>query len=88
MAGDELFYGKIGEICYHPPIVFPGYYNMPEETAKTISREGILYTGDLGYFKDMGTYRALYLAGRRKFVIKQKGYNVFPDASIGIIPAH
>ncbi len=78
-AGDELPDGDIGEICYHPPIVFLGYYNMPEETAKTISREGILYTGDLGYFKDMGTYRALYLAGRRKFVIKQKGYNVFPD---------
>jgi acyl-CoA synthetase (AMP-forming)/AMP-acid ligase II len=27
----------------------------------------------------MGSYRALYLAGRRKFMIKQKGYNVFPD---------
>ncbi|MBN2283352.1 MAG: acyl--CoA ligase [Deltaproteobacteria bacterium] len=78
-AGLELPDGEIGEICYHPPIVFPGYYDQPEETAKVISREGILYTGDLGYFKDMGSYRALYLAGRRKFVIKQKGYNVFPD---------
>jgi fatty-acyl-CoA synthase len=78
-AGDELPDGENGEICYHPPIVFLGYYNKPEETAKAISKEGILYTGDLGYFKDMGTYRALYLAGRRKFVIKQKGYNVFPD---------
>jgi acyl-CoA synthetase (AMP-forming)/AMP-acid ligase II len=78
-AGEELPDKEVGEICYHPPIVFLGYYNMPEETAKTISTEGILYTGDLGYFKDMGTYRALYLAGRRKFMIKQKGYNVFPD---------
>jgi len=78
-AGEELPDNEVGEICYHPPIVFLGYYNMPEETAKTISTEGILYTGDLGYFRDMGTYRALYLAGRRKFVIKQKGYNVFPD---------
>lgn len=78
-AGPELPDGEIGEICYHPPIVFLGYYNMPEETARTISREGILYTGDLGCFKDMGRYRALYLSGRRKFVIKQKGYNVFPD---------
>jgi len=77
-AGDKLPDGDVGEICYHPPIVFLGYYNMPEETAKTISQEGILYTGDLGYFKNMGTYRALYLSGRRKFVIKQKGYNVFP----------
>jgi fatty-acyl-CoA synthase len=78
-AGPELPDGDVGEICYHPPIVFLGYYNMPDETARTISREGILYTGDLGCFKDMGTYRALYLAGRRKFMIKQKGYNVFPD---------
>lgn len=78
-AGPELPDGEVGEICYHPPIVFLGYYNMPDETAKAISREGILYTGDLGCFKDMGTYRALYLSGRRKFMIKQKGYNVFPD---------
>jgi fatty-acyl-CoA synthase len=77
-AGDKLPDGDVGEICYHPPIVFLGYYNMPEETVKTISQEGILYTGDLGYFKNMGTYRGLYLSGRRKFVIKQKGYNVFP----------
>jgi acyl-CoA synthetase (AMP-forming)/AMP-acid ligase II len=77
-AGEELADGEIGEICYHPPIVFLGYFNQPEETQKTISREGILYTGDLGYFKQMADYKALYLSGRRKFVIKQKGYNVFP----------
>ena len=78
-AGEELPVGEVGEICYHPPIVFLGYFNQPEETSKAISKEGILYTGDLGYFKEMGSYRALYLSGRRKFVIKQKGYNVFPD---------
>ncbi len=78
-AGAELPTGEIGEICYHPPIVFAGYFNMPEETARAVSREGILYTGDLGRFEEKGTYRALYLSGRRKFMIKQKGYNVFPD---------
>jgi len=83
-AGEKLPDGEVGEICYHPPIVFPGYYNQPEETAKTISKEGLLYTGDLGYFKEMGSYRALYLSGRRKFMIKQKGYNVFP----GEVEAH
>ena len=77
-AGTELPDGEIGEICYHPPIVFLGYYNQPEETRKVVSTEGILYTGDLGYFKQMDGYRALYLSGRKKFVIKQKGYNVFP----------
>lgn len=77
-AGEELPDGEIGEICYAGPIVFGGYYNQPEATAQMLSREGILYTGDLGYFKDMGDYRALYLTGREKFVVKQKGFNVFP----------
>lgn len=77
-AGDELELGERGEICYHPPIVFSGYYNQPKETRKAISQEGILYTGDLGYFKMIDEIPALFLSGRRKFVIKQKGYNVFP----------
>jgi len=77
-AGAELADGEIGEICYHPPIVFLGYYHQPEETQKAVSTEGLLYTGDLGYFKQMDGYKALYLSGRKKFVIKQKGYNVFP----------
>ncbi len=77
-AGEELPPGEQGEICYHPPVVFRGYFNNPGETARVVSREGILYTGDMGYFKEMGSYRALYLSGRKKFVIKQKGYNVFP----------
>ena len=77
-AGEELMEEEIGEICYHPPIVFLGYYNQPEETKKAVSTEGILYTGDLGYFKKMDGYKALYLSGRKKFLVKQKGYNVFP----------
>ena len=83
-AGEELADEEIGEICYHPPIVFLGYYNQPEETQKVVSKEGILYTGDLGYFKQMSGYKALYLSGRKKFVIKQKGFNVFP----GEVEAH
>ncbi|MFH1852080.1 MAG: class I adenylate-forming enzyme family protein [Candidatus Neomarinimicrobiota bacterium] len=87
-AGAELPTGEAGEICYHPPLVFLGYFNQPEATAAVVSREGILYTGDLGYFKDMGNYQALYLSGRKKFVIKQKGYNVFPDEVQAHIASH
>ncbi len=87
-AGEELPDGENGEICYHPPIVFMGYYNFPEATEKAISKEGILYSGDLGYFKDMGKYRALYLSGRDKFIIKQKGYQVFPDEVQAFIAEH
>ena len=52
---------------------------MPDETAKTISREGILYTGDLGVSKRWAPTGPSILRGGAKFMIKQKGYNVFPD---------
>jgi len=87
-AGDILPEGEVGEICAEGPIVFLGYYQQPQETAKTLTSDGILYTGDLGQFKDMGSYKALYLAGRKKFVIKQKGYQVFPDEVQEYIAQH
>jgi fatty-acyl-CoA synthase len=87
-SGEEMPDGEIGELCVAGPIVFQGYYNMPEATDRAISKDGWLYTGDLGYFKDMGSYRALYLAGRQKFVIKQKGYQVFPDEVQDFIASH
>ncbi|MFN8258430.1 MAG: class I adenylate-forming enzyme family protein [Bacteroidales bacterium] len=87
-AGVELPDGEKGEVCYLPPVVFMGYYNFPEATKKAISTEGILYSGDIGYFKNMGNYRALYLAGREKFIIKQKGFQVFPDEVQAFIAEH
>ncbi|HHW61493.1 MAG TPA: acyl--CoA ligase, partial [Syntrophomonadaceae bacterium] len=87
-AGEELPPGEVGEICVHGSIVFLGYYNNPEATARTISKEGILYTGDMGYFHDFGSYKGLKFAGRRKFVIKPKGYLVFPDEVTDFISRH
>jgi len=73
-AGDELPDGEIGDICFTGPQNFPGYVNAPEATAATISSDGVLYTGDLGYKDGKG----LHFAGRAKWVIKPKGYQVFP----------
>ncbi|MHA1338135.1 MAG: class I adenylate-forming enzyme family protein, partial [Promethearchaeota archaeon] len=73
-AGDELPDGEIGEICYKGPQVFKGYYKNEEATRKTISKDGWCYTGDLGWKDEEG----LHLAGRGKFVIKPKGYQVYP----------
>ncbi len=87
-AGDTLADGEAGEICVEGDVVFLGYYNNPQATAETISREGILYTGDMGYLQDMGTYRALVFSGRRKFVIKPKGYLVFPDEVTDFLTRH
>jgi len=73
-AGEELPDGAIGHICFRGPQTFLGYVHDPESTAKTISRDGFLYTGDMG-FKDA---QGLHFAGRAKWVIKPAGYQVFP----------
>lgn len=79
-AGDELPSGSIGHVCFKGPQTFLGYVNDPEATAKTVSRDGYLYTGDLGYVNETG----LHLTGREKWVIKSMGYQIFP----GDVEAH
>ncbi len=73
-AGDELPEGEIGNVCFRGPQTFLGYVNDPEATAKTISRDGYLYTGDLGV-KDAAGLR---LTGRAKWVIKSFGHQIYP----------
>jgi acyl-CoA synthetase (AMP-forming)/AMP-acid ligase II len=79
-AGAELATGEIGHICFRGPQTFLGYVNDPDATAKTISRDGYLYTGDLGFKDGAG----LHLTGRAKWVIKSMGYQIFP----GDVEAH
>ncbi len=73
-AGEELPAGETGHICFRGPQTFLGYLDDPAATAKTISKDGFLYTGDLGYKGADG----LHLSGRAKWVIKPAGYQVFP----------
>jgi len=75
MAGKELVPGEIGEICFSGPQIFLGYYNDEVNTDKAVSKDRICYTGDLGYYDSEG----LHFVGRAKFVIKPKGYQVYPQ---------
>ena len=72
-AGDELPSGEIGHVCFRGPQTFLGYFNDPRATAQAISRDGFLYTGDLGSKDAAG----LHLTGREKWVIKSFGYQIF-----------
>jgi len=73
-AGEELTAGETGHICFRGPQTFLGYLNNPDATANAISKDGFLYTGDLG-FKDAD---GIHISGRAKWVIKPSGYQVFP----------
>jgi len=67
----------VGEVAIRGPMVMQGYYNMPEETAKVLSPDGWLSTGDLGRLDDQ---YYLYLCGRAKNVIvTEGGKNVYPE---------
>ncbi len=49
----EIKITEEGEIISRSPSLFLGYYENPEATAETI-RDGWLYSGDAGYFKENG----------------------------------
>lgn len=69
--GKLLGPGKTGEIVAQK--VQTSYWNRPQETAESW-REGWFHTGDLGWKDRLGR---LYLADRKKDVIKCGGYSVF-----------
>ena len=73
-AGPEIPAGQVGAICFSGPQLFLGYLNDSAATSAALSRDGILYTGDLGSYDGRG----LKLAGRSGLVIKPKGFQVFP----------
>ncbi|MBQ0039251.1 MAG: AMP-binding protein [Treponema sp.] len=67
----------VGEVAVKGPMVFKGYYNMPEETAKVFTEDGFFKTGDLGRLDKEGY---LVLCGRAKnMIVTEGGKNVYPE---------
>jgi long-chain acyl-CoA synthetase len=68
--------GNVGEITMKGPMIFKGYWNLPEEDAR-VFRGGWHHTGDQGRFDEDGF---LWYSGRipEKELIKPGGENVYP----------
>ena len=76
VPGAELRISPEGEIQYRAGNVFQGYWNNPEKTAETITDDGWLRTGDIGYLDNEGYLR---ITGRLKdLIITAGGKNVAP----------
>lgn len=72
---DQLLHElSVGEICIDGPCVTPGYFNDAAATAKTL-RNGILHTGDLGFFYE----DELYFLTRQDDMIVIGGRNIIPE---------
>ena len=77
--------GKTGEIQVRGWSVMKGYYKMPEQTAKAITADGWLHTGDLGIMDEGGRLRFIT---RIKDVFRVGGENVAPAEVEDILHKH
>lgn len=76
---------QAGEICIRGPQVMRGYWNRPEETAKIMTRDGFLRTGDVGYVDERGYVR---IVDRKKDMILVSGFNVYPNEIEDVVALH
>jgi fatty-acyl-CoA synthase/long-chain acyl-CoA synthetase len=72
--GKPMPVGEVGEIICQSPLATHGYYKNPDATNASF-RDGWFYTGDLGYFDEAGY---LYVAGRKKDMVKSGGISIYP----------
>ena len=68
--------GQPGEICLRGPQVMRGYWQRPDETAKVMTKDGFLKSGDIGVMLDNGHVK---IVDRKKDMILVSGFNVYPN---------
>jgi long-chain acyl-CoA synthetase len=84
-TGARLPYEHEGEIWMRGPNVMRGYYGLAEETAKALTPDGFLRTGDIGK-QDADGF--LYITGRLKEMLIVGGENVFPREIEEVLNQH
>jgi acyl-CoA synthetase (AMP-forming)/AMP-acid ligase II len=72
--GKSLGIAEKGELWVKGEGVMTGYYKEPALTKETVTEDGWLKTGDIAYYDNEGL---IYLAGRKKDMIKVAGEIVF-----------
>ncbi|MFQ5894411.1 MAG: class I adenylate-forming enzyme family protein [Nitrospinota bacterium] len=80
----ELPPGEVGELILRGPHIMKGYWNAPEETARAL-RDGWLYTGDIVRVDEDGY---VFIADRKKEMIKYKGFSVAPAELEALLHQH
>ncbi|MBS9721933.1 long-chain-fatty-acid--CoA ligase [Tianweitania sp. BSSL-BM11] len=83
--GVEVALGDVGEICIRGPQVMSGYWNQPEETAKVMTADGFLKSGDIGFMNKEGYTK---IVDRKKDMILVSGFNVYPNEIEEVVARH
>jgi long-chain acyl-CoA synthetase len=74
--GHEVPVGQAGELEVMGPQVMAGYWQRPDETAKVMTPDGWLKTGDIGLMGERGFFK---IVDRKKDMILVSGFNVYPN---------
>ncbi|KFE67467.1 long-chain fatty acid--CoA ligase [Hyalangium minutum] len=80
--GKSVPLGQPGEICVRGPQVMAGYWNRPDETARVMTSDGFLKTGDVGVMDERGYTK---IVDRKKDMILVSGFNVYPNELEGVV---
>ncbi len=83
--GHEVPVGTPGEICIRGPQVMAGYWQRPDETARVMTAEGFMRTGDIGTMDERGYFRVV---DRKKDMILVSGFNVYPNEVEDVVTQH
>ncbi|GAA0950118.1 long-chain-fatty-acid--CoA ligase [Actinocorallia libanotica] len=84
-TGRELPRGETGEVQVRSDQNTRGYWNRPEETARLLTSDGWLRTGDAGH---LGPEGHLFLTDRIKDMIVTGGENVYPVEVEEVLARH
>ncbi len=76
---------NIGEIMARGERVMSGYWKDEAKTAKTLTKDGWLHTGDKGWMDEEGY---IYLAGRGDDMIIRGGENISPEEVENVLYSH
>ena len=74
--GNEVPLGTPGEIAIKGPQVMAGYWQRPDETAKSMTPDGYFKSGDIGQVDERGYFK---IVDRKKDMILVSGFNVYPN---------
>jgi acyl-CoA synthetase (AMP-forming)/AMP-acid ligase II len=85
VAGERAATGQTGRIHLRSRAAMRGYWQDPDQTARTIAADGWLTTGDLGHLDAEGN---LTIVGRADDVYIRGGYNVHPAEVEAALSAH
>jgi Acyl-CoA synthetases (AMP-forming)/AMP-acid ligases II len=83
--GRELPVDTPGELCVRGPQVMKGYWNRPDETARVMTPDGYLRTGDVAAIDAKGFVR---IVDRKKDLILVSGFNVYPNEVEQVVAMH